>query len=296
MDGPATSSSAAIRASVALLGRSFTGWLLPIVLLGWFAALPEALAARHLDDLLGMIAGPNGFDLQMIGGVAYAGLVALFFKLLLDLVALQWAFTVLADVAAGREVSLTGGLRRMASWKLQVSWLVSGVLVSLGTSVWYFGGCLLLLPFGFAVAEAYEQQNGMAAIGASARLGLARGPGGTRYGMPMVLVSTGLLLLAALLSCGVDLGGMVFSSGPDVDTLLAAAGKLDPARPDALVSTLVKVFFPTPSWPETLTTIFVAPARQLVEVALLAIQLVGYHHARSLVPAETLPAEAPPAG
>ncbi len=284
MDGPATSTTAALRDAFSLLGRSITGWLLPVVLMAWFSALPEALAARHLDDIVAAVAGPGGFDLDLMGGIAYAGLVAMLFKLILDLVALQWAFTVLADVAAGRPVSLTGGLRRMASWKLQFSWLVSGTLVSMGTGIWYFGGCFLLLPLGFAVAEAYEQQNGMAALGESARLGLQRGPNGARLGMSMVIASTGLLFAALVLSCGVDVGGSFFSSGPDLEALLAVLGKVDPARPELLVGALIHALFPTPSWPETITTILVSPARQLVEVALLGVQLVAYHHARRLVP------------
>lgn len=270
------------------MGRSITGWILPIVLMGWLAALPDAYTRRHIGDILDLVLGPNGVDLEMASGLGYAALVAELGKLILDLVALQWAFTVMADVAAGRPVSLFGGLRRMASWKLQFSWLVSGTLVSIGTGVWYVGGCLLLLPFGFAVAEAYEQQNGMGAIKESARLGFLKGPTGVRLAMPMVWVSTGLLASALVLSCGFDVGGLFASSGVDDAALTRLMGELDSADPEALLRAIVHALFPVPSWASTIWTILSSPARQFIEVALLAIQLVAYHHARTLVPAEAV--------
>ena len=59
---------------------------------------------------------------------------------MVELLALMFAFVILADLSAGRTPDVWAGLRRLASWKLQFAWLVAGVFEQTAISMWFLRG------------------------------------------------------------------------------------------------------------------------------------------------------------
>ena len=203
---------------------------------------------------------------------------------MLQLVAILWAFLVLADVAASRDINLRAGLRRTLSLPLQFSWLLSMFIVNCATSTWWLGGCLLLLPFGFAVVDAYETGSGMGAFRRSIRLGLTRSPDkhGSPLAWPIVGMSTLVLATTALLSCGASCISFLVpgaSSGPSLADLLALASSVDLSRPEELLPAILRTLTPEPSLGRAVSTLLLAPADTLIWVFLLALQIAVYRHA-----------------
>lgn len=287
MDGPSSSTGAAFSAALSLLGRSATHWLFPVVILACLGAVPEAYIEYHAADLIQLLTGPGGIDVAL-GGGALLLLCVLLGQLVLQLVGLLWAFIVIADVAAGRPVDIRAGLRRTLSWRLQLSWLLSTLIVASATGGWWMGGCLLLLPFGFAVVDAYESGSGMGAFGRSVKLGLTRIGGGdlSRLAWPIVSVSTATLAGVWLVSCGASCagGGLLGSGGgPSEDELMglmtSLMGGLDPTRPDQALIAMMRALAPKPDLLSAVVTVLLAPKTALVEVMLMAVQLVVYHDA-----------------
>lgn len=283
MGAPVSDTVTAFQASFSLLGRSANRWLLPVVLLSWFGAIPEVMTEYYLTDILSLLTGPGDFEAIFAGGALLLALVLLA-QLVLQLVALLWAFLVLADMAAGREVNLRAGLRRTLSWRLQFSWLLSLLLVSVGTSLWWIGGCILLLPYGLAVVDAYETDSGMSAFGRSVRLGLARSAGNPNAPLawPIVSVSTLVLAAAALLSCGASCVSFLvpgMSAGPSLIDLANMFSTIDLSRPDELLPAILHTVTPEPNLGRTVSTLLLAPKDALIQVFLLALPIVVYHHA-----------------
>lgn len=299
MDGPSSGTGAAFSAALSLLARSATSWLFPVVILACLGAVPEAFLEYHAQELVILLTGPGGIDLAL-GGGALLLLCILLGQLVLQLVGLLWAFIVIADVAAGRPVDIRAGLRRTLSWRLQLSWLVSTLIVGSATGGWWMGGCLLLLPFGFAVVDAYESGSGLGAFGRSVKMGLTKVGGGdlSRLAWPIVTASTALLAGVWLLSCGLSCaGGGVLGGGggSSAEDLLGVLGSLtsglDPTRPDQALIGLMRALAPKPDLLAAVVTVLVAPKTALVEVMLMALQLVVYHDALRVTgqPAPTPP-------
>ncbi len=281
MDGPASSVTRALDATFSLLTRQAMAWL-PVALgLGWLSALPGALVERWIPDYLPMLtARYGGLDPNALMGGLILTLVVVLVQLIVELVALVVLYIVLADLAAGREVSIVAGLKRTLAWRLQVSWLFSSILYTTATRLWFIGGCILFVPYGLAIPDAYEAGSGLGAFGRSHALGNLRigGGRGPQPGWSLAGASTVILLVFAMASTAVYTLGALFLPGPDLDAVLGALLALDPTDPDAPVR-LMTALVRTPSWIETGWTILQAPLSLLRETALLTVALVVYQDA-----------------
>lgn len=280
MDGPASSVTRALNATFATLARGATQWVPLALVLGWLAALPGALAERMVPEYVGYVLQPWGVDPNALMALLIVALVVLLVQITVELVALALLYIIAADLVAGRPLDLLAGLRRTLAWRLQVSWLVSSVLYSTATRLWFLGGCLLFVPYGFAVPDAYEQGSGLGAFGRARRLGNLRigGGRGPQPGWTLAGASTVLLLLFAVLSVGLSIVSSFLAPTVDVAEIAGRAMSLDPTRPEGVVE-LMKLAIPSPTWLQTAWAILQGPYSILREFVVLTVGMVVYHDA-----------------
>ncbi|MSQ02469.1 MAG: hypothetical protein EXR71_11360 [Myxococcales bacterium] len=281
MTGPASSTLAALSATVRTLAAGAGVWLPLLLLLGWVSALPGAVAERFLADVLRSLISPYGLDVNLLFGIALAAMVVMLLQLIVQLVALVLAFIAVADLVAGRPVDIRAGLRRTLAWRLQFSWLVSGVIFSTATGLWFIGGCVIFLPYGLAIVDAYESGSGLAAFGRSSRLGTVPlgGPGSAQPGWSVAGASTVLMLAFFVLSGTLTVVSSALSPSLDLDALSTAVMGMDPGRPERMLLDVLPTLVPRPTWFQTAWTVLQAPLPLLREVAVLTVGLVVYHHA-----------------
>jgi hypothetical protein len=280
----ATDTLSALTESLGLFARTAPSWGLPVAVLGIVSALPEALLRYHARRLYAEFGGGAGVDLAGLQFLALGGLVILLFGVLVQIVGIASAFLVISEVAAGRPAGIAEGLRRTLAWRLQLSWLVSAFLVSTAHRLWFIGGCFLLLPFGFAVTDAYETSSGMAAIGRGSRLGFSRGPSGGRLGVPMAIASTVLLFGLAVLSAAVSGFSALLVPSVNLSGALEVAGRMvDPrlSGPD-LLGSLILSLIPEPSIPSFVFTLIGGVWSILTQTVVFVVPVVAYHAAAAI--------------
>ena len=291
MKTPATDSLAALSASLRIVWTSAPAWILPVALLSVIGELPEAWLRYSARGYYAELTAGGGMEPLGVQALAMAGLIGLMFSLTMQLVAVAWGFLVISEVAAGRPAGIAEGLRRTLAWRLQLSWLVSAFLVSTAHRLWFIGGCFLLLPFGFAPSDAYERATGMSAISRAGKLGFSVGPHGGKLGVPMAIVSTGLLLATAvidtvlstvnaMLSPAVNLGGLT-----DLVTRLTSS----PGSAVDLLGAVVMAILPEPSVAGVALTLLEAPWPVLAQIVVFAVPVVVYHDAMRIDAARERP-------
>ncbi len=281
MTGPASSTLAALSATVRLLAAGAGAWLPLLLILGWLSAVPEAVGQRFLPDVLRYVVTPYGLDENLLLGVALGAMIVVLLQLIVRLIALVLVFIVIADLAAGRPVDIRAGLRRTLAWRLQFSWLLSSVIFSAATGLWFIGGCIIFLPYGLAIADAYETDSGLAAFGRSSRLGTMRvgGPGSAQPGWSLAGASTVLMLGFFVATGTLAIVGSIVSPSLDLGALGTALMGADPTRPERLILEVLPTLIPTPTWLQTVWSVLQGPIPVLREVVVLTVGLVVYQHA-----------------
>ncbi len=281
MTGPASSILSALSTTVRLLVSGAAVWLPTLLVLGFIGAVPGAAAERFLPDVMRYLVSPYGLDVNLLFGVAMGAMIVVLLQLVVQLVALVLAFIVIADLAAGRAVDLRAGLRRTLAWRLQFSWLLSSVIFSTATGLWFIGGCIIFLPYGLAIADAYETNSGLAAFGRSSRLGTVRlaGPGSAQPGWSLAGASTVLMLAFFVVTGTLTVVNSLLSPSLDLDALSTAVMGMDPGRPERMLLDVLPTLIPRPTWLQTAWTVLQGPLPLLREVAVLTVGLVVYHHA-----------------
>lgn len=226
-----------------LLVKHAGRWAPLVVGFSMVAAIPEILVHVYAPQAMSLIGGGSLLDSDMLVSALLAVLVLIGAKFVVEFATFMFVFIILADITAGRPSDLGQGLRRLASWRLQLVWLVAGLFEQTAISLWFLGGALLLVPVGLVTTAAYEEDSGMAAFGRSMRLGM---PG---EGRPMgqwpatrlaVAVTVGFVGGAALngavaaasfATSGVGdpgaLATLLNGGMPDLSTLLPAYGPLN---------------------------------------------------------------------
>lgn len=262
----------AILAPVRLLAHEVWRWLPIVVALAMLSALPGIFLQVMAPEALSLLGGWMALDPDLLFTGLMIFVMAWSLKLLLELVAYMLVFIVLADLTAGRPSDLGGGLRRLASWRLQGAWIVAGLLEQTAIDLWFFGGGLLLIPFGLVTVTAYEEANGFTAFGRSLALGklpLGQTPAGVR--------------IAAAATAGFFVGMVV--SG----VLGVIEWAVTPSGTGALLMSLMSgtipetgFSLPAYSWVDAAIGLFLAPFGLLPTVYLMALQQDTYWRVRTL--------------
>lgn len=291
MKTPATDSIAALSATLRLVWTTAPAWIVPVALIAVVGELPEAWlrysARAHFMELT----GSGGMDPLVLQALAMAALIGVMFSLTMQIVAVAWGFLVISEVCAGRPAGIREGLRRTLAWRLQLSWLVSAFLVSTGHRLWFLGGCFLLLPFGFALSDAYERGTGMSALARAGKLGFSIGPHGGKLGVPMAVVSTGLLLATAVIDTVLGTVNAMVSPSVNLGGLTDLASRLGSSSgtPADLLGSVVLALLPEPSIAGVTLTLLEAPWPVLAQIVVLAVPVVAYHDAARIDAARERP-------
>ncbi len=298
MNTPATDTLAALTDSLRLAWITAKDWLLPVLLLSFVGAVPEAWLKYNARAVYLELTGGGGMDLAALQFLAMAGLVGLMFSLVAQLVGVAWAFLVISEVAAGRPAGIREGLRRTLAWRLQLSWLVSAFLVSTAHRMWFIGGCFLLVPFGFALSDAYEAGTGMRAIGRANRLGFSVGPRGGKLGVPMALASTGLLLAIGVADTAVQSLSVMLSPSVNLSGGIELLTKLttSPGSGADVLGDLLLALLPEPSVFGVVVTFILAPWPVITQLLVLVVPIVAYHDAVRIDSGREEPLLSEPAG
>lgn len=258
----------AILDPVRLLAATASRWLPLVAVFSMIGAVPEVYIRANAADLFHNLDGGSFVDLDLAMAALGVLLVVLLGKLLVELVALMFAFVILADVTAGRPSDLVAGIRRLASWRLQVSWLVSGMFEQAAISTWFIGGALLLVPFGFATTAAYEEGSGLAALGRSVHLGV--GVPGDRPGLRVAVpVTLGFLASAAIQSMITFASCTLSPATAEPNPAAILSGKFD-------LASLLPPFGPI----DAVMMFALAPLTMLPTVYMITVQQMGYWAAR----------------
>lgn len=281
MDGPASSVSNALNATLTTLARGAAQWLPVALVFGWASAVPGVVVERMVPAYASLLLQPWGVDPNALMGLLLLALVGVLCQLILQLLALLLLYIVAADLVAGRPLDLRAGLRRTLGWRLQFSWLLSSVLYSTATRLWFLGGCLLFVPYGMAVPDAYEADSGLRAFPRAQRLGALRigGGRGPQPGWTLAGASTVLLLGFALGSGALAVVDGLVAPSIDYAELVGRALAVDPARPEGILS-LLALAMPAPTAVQSGWAILQGPYELLREFSLLTLGLVVYHDAR----------------
>lgn len=242
-----------------LLIKHAARWAPLVITFSMVAAIPEILVNVYAPEVMNLIGGGSLLDSDMLVTALMAVLVLIGAKFIVEFATFMFVFIILADITAGRVSDLGAGLRRLASWRLQLVWLVAGLFEQTAISLWFLGGALLLVPVGLVTTAAYEEDAGMAAFGRSMRLGM---PGqdapmgqwpGTRLAVAVTVgflagaALNGAISAASMLSSGVGdpgaLATLMAGGMPDLTSLLPAYGPFDAAldlvtAPIALLPTI----------------------------------------------------------
>ncbi len=260
-----------------LLSSQVRHWLPIVAALSMIAAVPEAVIEHYIPDPMTMMSTLAQMDVQLILAGLGTVLVLLALKLLVELVALMFAFVILADLSAGRTPDIMQGMRRLASWKLQFAWLAAGVFEQTAISMWWLGGTLLLLPIGLVTTVAYEEDSGFAAFPRALHLGLME-MGPARPGMRIaVAVTIGFFVgfvvstIISFVSCATSAA----TSGPgllDMYTTLQG-GAIPTATPGPTGTTGAE-------WLGTAFNILLSPLAMLPTVFMMTVQQMTYWQAR----------------
>jgi hypothetical protein len=278
----------AVIAPARLLIRHMSQWLPIVAVLAVFAALPEAMISYFGKDLLPLVTSSLAMgDLTLIFGSASLVVVLILFGFVIELLAYMLVFVILADISAGREVSLWEGSKRLASLRLQAAWLVAGVFEQIAISLWFIGGAVWMWPLGMVTTAAYEEESGFGAFKRSVDLGLHKdGPGffdrpGLRIAVPITLAMA---------------GGFAIRTVIELVSCVASAGAAAPAL-IKLLQTLQSGAIPTelPELPgggpvDIVLTLFFAPLGLIPTVYMMAVQQTAYWQARQRAEALAEPA------
>ncbi len=260
-----------------LLVREARHWLPIVAVLSMIAALPEAVIEHYMPDLGSLLQTLLKVDVQAIVDGLVVALLLFAMKLLIELVALMFAFVILADLSAGRTPDIAGGMRRLASWRLQFAWLVAGIFEQAAISGWYAGGTLLLLPVGLATTVAYEEDNGFQSFPRAFHLGLLE-MGPARPGIRIAAaVTVGFVVgaVVSLLISVVSCAGSAAVSAPaylDMYTALQAGHTPDLATLGSSES--------GSSWAPAVFDVLLAPINILPSVYMITVQQMTYWQAR----------------
>lgn len=261
--------------ALTLLAAQARHWLPIVAILAMVAALPEAIIEHYLPDASSLVGSLVTADPELILAGLGTVLLLLATKLLIELVALMFAFVILADLSAGRTPDTWGGLRRLASWKLQFAWLVAGIFEQTAISMWFMGGTLLLLPVGLATTVAYEEDNGFQSFPRALQLGL----------MEMGPARPGIRIAAAV-TAGFFVG-FVISTLVSVVSCATTAAAEGPGLFD-LYNTLQGGGMPTEipaaasssSWLGPVVGVLLSPLAMLPTVFMITVQQMTYWQAR----------------
>ncbi len=263
----------AIVAPFRLLVREARQWLPIVAILAMIAALPDVLVRYYVPDLVSLSMRAAMEDPTLLLTGLYAALVLVSGQLVVELLALMFAFVILADLSAGRTPNIPAGLRRLASWKLQFVWIVAGIFEQTAISTWFLGGALLLVPFAFVTTSAYEDDNGWTAFGRSIDLGFLRvGPEswdrpGFRVALPVTLGFFVGFLVNALLG----LASCLTSAATAVPSVLAL---LEGRMPESAS------LMPSYGIGSVVFDLALAPLAMLPTVYMITVQQTAYWQAR----------------
>lgn len=258
-----------------LLWTQARHWLPIVAVLAMVAALPEAILEHYMPDASSLMGSLLTADPELIFAGLATVLLLLATKLVVELVALMFAFVILADLSAGRTPDTWDGLRRLASWKLQFAWLVAGIFEQTAISMWFLGGTLLLLPVGLATTVAYEEDNGFQSFPRALKLGLME-MGPARPGIRIaVAVTAGFFVgfvistLVSLVSCATTAA----AEGPGLfDLYNALQGGAMPTELPAAAS--------SSSWLGPALGVLLSPLAMLPTVFMITVQQMTYWQAR----------------
>ncbi|MSP54017.1 MAG: hypothetical protein EXR69_00170 [Myxococcales bacterium] len=253
-------------------------WLPMVAVLAMIGALPEALIEHYLPDMATLLHVLISMDTEDVAAAAGMVVLLLSLKFVVTLVALMFAFVILADLSAGRTPDVWAGMRRLASWRLQFAWLLAGVFEQTAISLWFMGGALLLVPVGLATTVAYEEDNGFQSFPRALRLGLLE-MGSARPGVRIAIAVTLGFLLGAVVSGVISVVSCATSAasvGPAVFDLLKTVqtGQLP---------TLPGGGLPADSglgWGRVLFVVLVSPVAVLPTVFMITVQQLTYWQAR----------------
>lgn len=272
----------ALLAPLRLLTRELWRWLPLVVGLAMLSALPEIFLKFYLPDTITLLTRAMDLNNQALLAGALALSVLMAIKLLIELVALMFAFVILADLTAGREPDFWGSMRRLASWKLQFVWIAAGLFEQAAMSMWYLGGASVLVPVGLVTPAAYEEDSGFAAFSRSYALGMME-QDGSRPGVRIAIGTTLAFFVGFLISGAVDVFSLaitVSTAGPSLTTLLQGG------LPDASMDLLHY------GWFEAFIDLFLSPLGILPTIYMMTLQQMTYWEARRWVeshPSSTLP-------
>jgi hypothetical protein len=173
-------------------------------------------------------------------------------------------------------------VRRLASLRLQLAWLVSGTIEQIAVSLWFVGAALLLVPFGFATTAAYEENAGMSSLGRSLRLGTSEhAPGvGVRLAVAVTAGFAATALVKAVVGAA-SLAWAVTNMWPTFSAL---------ARGDMLA--LMDVSLPSYGPIDIAFDVVLAPLGMLPFVYMMAVQQLAYWESRRAEEAATRAARA----
>lgn len=261
--------------ALTLLVTQARHWLPIVAILAMVAALPEAIIEHYMPDASSLMGSLVTADPEMILAGLGTVLLLLATKLLIELVALMFAFVILADLSAGRTPDTWDGMRRLASWKLQFAWLVAGIFEQTAISMWFMGGTLLLLPVGLATTVAYEEDNGFQSFPRALQLGL----------MEMGPARPGIRIAAAV-TAGF-FAGFVISTLVSVVSCATTAAAEGPGLFD-LYNTLQGGGVPTEipevasssGWFGPVVGVLLSPLAMLPTVFMITVQQMTYWQAR----------------
>lgn len=263
--------------AVRLLVREVRHWLPIVAVLAMVAALPEALIEHYMPDTATLLDILLSMDMEAVA--VAAGMVGLLLsmKLVIELVALMFAFVILADLSAGRTPDVWAGMRRLASWKLQFAWLVAGLFEQTAISMWFLGGTLLLLPVGLATTVAYEEDNGFQSFPRAFRLGLLE-MGPARPGIRIAVAVALGFLLGSIVSGAIGVVSCATSAasvGPGVFDLLNAvqSGQVPALLPGLTVESSF-------GWGSVVFAVLLSPIAMLPTVFMITVQQMTYWQAR----------------
>jgi hypothetical protein len=288
---PATDTVAALVATFRVFRESAPSWFIPVALIAVVGELPEAALRYYARDYFGSLVAGGGADLVAIQALGMSALLGLLFALTMQLAAVLWGFLVISEVAAGRPAGIAEGLRRTLAWRLQFSWLISVFMITTGHRLWFIGGCFLLVPFGFALTDAYERATGMAALGRAGRLGFSIGPHGGKLAVPMAIAST--VLMFGIVVADVFLAGVsaVFSPAVNIGALTEVSQQLiDPTGNGAdLLLRIVMAVLPEPSLTGIAVGLLLSPWTVIAQLLALTVPVVAYHDAARIDAARAQP-------